>query len=125
MKWQEWKFSARLALEDRFMRWMAILVGVGVVGMSIFFLWKIIPEGRRSGVVTFHYTIYLGIDDVRPWPWILTVPGIALLFTAVDTILAFALFRQSVLVSRALMVLCAMSVIVWAIGSFFLVLINA
>ncbi len=124
MRWSEWKFSARLALQDSFIRWTAVVMFVVIFGMSAFFLWKLLPEVWRSGVITFHYNVYLGIDDVRPWAWVFMLPGAALGFALVDSLFALSLFRHHPLASRTVMALGMLSTIVWAVGTFFLMLIN-
>lgn len=124
MTWAEWKFSARLGSQDRFIRWTALATAVVLVGMSAFFLWRLLPEGWRSGVVTLHYNVYLGIDDVRPWPWLFTLPGIAAVVTVVDVLCSLGLYRQNPLASRTIMATGFITTALWAIGSFFLILVN-
>ncbi|MFA5935232.1 MAG: hypothetical protein WC787_00020 [Patescibacteria group bacterium] len=124
MRWEEWKFSARLGSQDAFLRWTSILAMFIVFAMGIFLMVRVLPEGWRSGVVTFHYNIYLGIDDVRPWPWIFAVPGAAILTIAFDVLFSLGLFRKHPLASRTMMVVALASAIAWAIGSFFLMLVN-
>lgn len=124
MTWSEWRFSAKLAWQDPFIRWMTVLSLLIFVATSFFVLWKLIPEGLRSGVLTMHYTIYLGIDDVRPWPWIFVVPGGLAAVLLVNSILSFGLFRSDALAARALTGLATAVLIIGAVSSFFLVLIN-
>lgn len=124
MRWTEWKFSARLAFQDVFIRWIAIATGLVIVGMGAFFLWRLLPEGWRAGVVTFHYSVYLGIDDVRPWPWVFVFPGAAVVLVVADVLCACSLFRKDAVASRAVMTFGFLSSILWAVGSFFLILVN-
>jgi len=120
----EWRFSAQLAWQDRFIRWMTISNLVVVIATSTFVLWKLIPEGARSGVLTMHYTIYLGIDDVRAWPWIFMIPGGLLCVQLVNLALAYGFYRTDKLAARALISLAAAVALLSAVSSFFLVLIN-
>ncbi len=124
MRWMEWKLSARLALQDHFVFWVIIALSGIIVATSLFFLWRILPEGWRSGVITMHYTIYLGIDDVRSWPWAFAIPGFALGAVALDIVMALALFKSSPLASRTLLSVALVAALLWASGSFFLTLVN-
>lgn len=124
MRWEEWKFSARLAVQDVFVRWTGLAAIIMVIGMSSFLLWRLLPEGWRSGVITIHYNVYLGIDDVRPWPWIFALPGAALIVLLVDILIAFGMFRHSALASRTIIAMGGVAAILWAIGIFFIILVN-
>jgi len=124
MTWAEWRFSALLAWQDAFIRWTTIVAATVTLAMSVFVLWKLIPEGVRSGTVTMHYTIYLGIDDVRPWPWLFAIPGGLLSVFLVNSAVSFGLYRSDALAARALAGVAVSILTIAAIGSFFLVLIN-
>lgn len=125
MRWEEWRFSARLAWQDRFVRWTTLSSVPICVGMSAFLLIRLIPEGLRTGVLSLHYTIYLGIDDVGPWPWIFLVPGGMLLLLIADGLLVYGLFRKDALAARALAGLALITSLIWAVTSFFLIAVNA
>lgn len=124
MRWEDWKFSARLGWQDPYIRWIAIasLLLVSITGGIL--LLKLLPEGWRSGVITMHYNIYLGIDDVRPWPWIFVVPSSALGATIANILLALGLFWRHGLASRTLLTAGLAVGIVWSIGVFFLIRVN-
>jgi hypothetical protein len=124
MRWEDWKFSARLAWQDAWMRWMLILSFVLLFGMTAFLLFRLLPEGWKTGVVTIHYNVYLGIDDVRSWPWIFVLPGGALLVMILDALLSLGFFRAHPLASRTLMSACLATAIIWAVGSFYLIRVN-
>lgn len=124
MTWDEWRFSAKLAWQDRCVKWLTIANASLLTVTSMFVLWRLIPEGARSGVLTYHYSIYLGIDDVRGWPWVFMLPGGGLLIFAFNTVVSLGLFRADVLAARSLSALATAILLVGSIGSFFLVLIN-
>lgn len=120
----EWRFSAKMAWQDTFIRWVTVLSALSTVTASTYMLWKLIPEGIRAGVLTLHYTIYLGIDDVRTWPWVFVIPGTMLVIFLTNSAIAFGLYRTDRVASRALVGLAAAVVLVGCISSFFLILIN-
>lgn len=124
MTWQEWKFSSRLAWRDRFMRVTTGLTVVLLVSTSGYFLFRLLPTGWKTGAVVMHYNIYLGIDEVRPWPWIFLIPGAALLLTLIDLSFSLGLFRTDHLASRVIAAVGLISITLWSIGSFFLVIVN-
>ena len=124
MTLDEWRFSARLAWQDRYVRWFTIANAALLLLSSSFLLWRLIPEGARSGVLTFHYNIYLGIDDVRSWSWIFAIPGGAAAVFLLNTSVSFGVFRNDALASRALVALATAVLVVGGVASFFLVLIN-
>lgn len=124
MKWEEWRFSTKLALQDSFVRWMTLVTLVLYSGMTTFVLWKLIPLGLRSGLLTFHYNIYLGIDDVRPWEWIFFPLGIMLGVIIVNTFFAFRIFRTDKLGARTLVALSSAVCVLWVAGMFFLTMVN-
>lgn len=124
MRWEEWKFSAQLSAQDRFIRWTVLTMAILMIGMSVFFLWRLLPEGWRSGVITYHYNVYLGIDDVRSWPWLFFWPGIAVGMAMTDLVFALGLYRRNALASRTILGVGLVATILWAVGSFFLILVN-
>lgn len=120
----EWRFSAKMAWQDPFIRWVGVFSALATFGSSGFMLWKLIPEGVRSGVLTMHYTIYLGIDDVRYWPWVFVIPGGLCAVLLGNGVIACGLYRTDKVASRALMGLAAAIILIGSVSSFFLILIN-
>lgn len=125
MRWEEWRFSARLAWQDRFVRWTSVAAAAICLVMSVFLLVRLVPEGLRTGVLSLHYTIYLGIDDVGPWPWIFLMPGGMIFALLVDGACLFGWFRRDALAARSLAGLALATTILWAVTSFFLIAVNA
>jgi hypothetical protein len=124
MKWEEWRLSAYRAWQDPFLRYTCIASGVCMLGMSGFAFFKLIPEGIRSSVLTLHYNVYLGIDDVKPWWWIVyPVIGMLVLF-CLNVVCAIGIFREHILAARALAAVTALMVLLWSLHLFFLVLVN-
>lgn len=124
MTWDAWKFSAKLAWQDRFIRIFGILCIVAFLAWTGFFIWRLVPEGLRSGVLVLHYNVYLGIDDVRSWPWILAAPFAVLGFLLADFVIAAGIYRSDAIAARALVLTGIVTAILWGISSFFLILVN-
>jgi hypothetical protein len=125
MTLDEWRFSAKLAWQDRFVRWMTVATFALAFGMSVFVLWRLIPEGLRAGVLTMHYTIYLGIDDVRTWPWIFLLPAGMMSLMSVSVLCTFGLFRRDPLAAKTLSATLLASAVLWSFSVFFLIIVNA
>lgn len=124
MTWKEWRFSAHYAWQNRFIRSMLIINGGVIFFVSAWMLWRLIPEGMRAGVLVLHSNIYLGIDEVKPWPWIFLFPiGIILAF-GVNAIAAFTVFREEELAAKTLVTVSASLTALWVLSIFFLVLVN-
>lgn len=124
MKWEEWKFSARRALQDRFISWTTAAAVVLFAAASAYFLMRVLPRGWETGAVILHYNVYLGIDEILSWPWVFAVPGAALAVLALDFIAALSIFRLDPLASRVLIILGFFSILLWTIGCFFMVRVN-
>ncbi len=124
MRWDEWRFSAKRAWQDSFVKWMTVCTVLFHVAMSAFALHALLPQGARARILTVHYTIYLGIDDVRPWQWILLLPAILLLILFVNGVVACGLFRQDKLAAKTLVAFSVLLTLVWGVNLFFLVSVN-
>ena len=124
MRLEEWRFSATLAWRDPFMRWATLACLLVAFGMTGYVLTKLIPQGLTSGVLATHYTMYLGIDDVRAWPWVFSIPAGIIALIGANAIVAAGIFRTDPLATRMLTALSCAATIVWTVGSLFLVRIN-
>lgn len=124
MRLGEWRFSARLGWHNRFIKWMTIATAIVILAMTAFLAWRLVPEGLRASVLTLHYNVYLGIDDVRDWQWIFIVPGTMAAFVIVNLAIALGIFRKNVLAAKTLVAFSAALTVLWGIGTFFLVLVN-
>lgn len=124
MTLDEWRFSARLAWQDRFIKWTALGCLFMLCAMTGFILWKLIPEVLQSHVVTLHYTVYLGVDDVRSWQWIFVLPAGLMGILAANTLCTLGLYRHDTLAAKTLSALSVAMTILWTVVSFFLVMVN-
>jgi hypothetical protein len=124
MRWDEWRFSATRAWQDHVVRWMTLVTVVFDLAIAGLFLWKIVPLAAGSGILTYHYNIYLGIDDVRAWQWMLVPTGTMIGFILLNTLVAYGVYRQDRLAARAMMLLTIFLSVLWAITLYYLVTIN-
>lgn len=124
MTWDTWKFSAKLAWQDRFLRVLGIFTLTVFLIWTGFFIWRLVPEGLRSGVLVMHYNVYLGIDDVGAWPRLILSPLMFLVLYMLDLVIAAGIYRSDAIAARALVILGSVTGILWGISSFFLILVN-
>ena len=120
----EWRFSLDVAWDDPWYRWQSVTtVAVLLLGTG-WFLWQMIPEGLRSGLLVLHYNLYVGIDEVHPWPWMLLLPGSLILVVFADLFASAFLFRRDRIASRVLLCSASLFTVLSFVGPFFLVSVN-
>lgn len=118
------KLSAQLAWQDGWVRWTFAAAAALLLVWGGFFLWRLVPEGQRAGILVYHYNPYFGIDDVRPWRWIALQPLSIGFLLVTDAIFAAGVYRHDRMAARALAAGGVALVILWVIASFFLIAIN-
>lgn len=124
MNWDELKFSFEIAWDDSWYHWQTIsTVFLAFIG-SVFFLWRLVPEGLQSGLLVFHYNLYFGIDEVQSWKWLLILPAVLFAIIGIDIIAAGHLFRKDRVMSRILLCAASLFTILSLIGGFFLITVN-
>lgn len=83
--------SGRTFFENNIVRLLLGLFGVlflVVAGILIFFI-------RPSEVLTvLHYNVYFGVDLLGAWWQVYILPGVALVFVALNTVLAYYLYTK-------------------------------
>jgi len=124
MKWEEWQFSTRMAWEDNLMKWASIGTWLVLAAMSIFASIRITIESLPSSYFVSHYTVYLGIDQVEPLPWLLALIAVPYIIITANIFLSFGFFRQDNMASYALLTLAMISAGIWCIQLYYLVKIN-
>ncbi len=116
--------SARLAWHRPWFRALTLLVVGFVLFGSIGFLVKLEPVLRESSTVVFHTNIYFGIDDVRPWYWVLLWPGAWLLTVITGILAAFGVYQRDALLAYSLMAWLLAWSCPWAIGLYYLMIFS-
>lgn len=124
MPWSAWILSAKQAWSRPLFRMTAMLSLAVMIASATFFLWRVLPARQSSGQLIFHYSIYLGIDDVRTWAWIFLLPGAGMAFVCADVALAYALYRTDAFAAQGLLyVACGWSIL-WAAALYYLSAVN-
>ncbi len=123
MPWEAFLFSARVAWQRPRFRWMTIGIVTFVVAFGLYFLWRIFPLRSHPDVVV-HYTIYLGIDEVRHWSWLLAPLLVWWGLVALDVFGAFLYYRTDPFAAWTLLVLAGAASIPWAIALYSLMQVN-
>lgn len=120
----EWRFSLDVAWDDPWYRWQTVATAFASLLGSAFFLWRMIPEGLQSGLLVLHYNLYVGIDEVQPWPWVFALPAAFLVMIAVDLLASAFLFRRDRIASRVLLCTATGFCAVALTGAWFLTVVN-
>jgi hypothetical protein len=105
-------------------RWLTILTLFLVVAMCGFYVWNTLPAARERGFFVMHYNLYLGIDDVRSWPWLFVLPLIWISLTLADIGMAFGAYRIDAHLSLSLILLAFAWSLPWSGALFYLSHIN-
>jgi hypothetical protein len=124
MKLESWVFSAKQAWQHPLCRYLALAILLLMTIGSVVFLWRVIPARRESGLLVFHYSIYLGIDDVRAWPWIFLLPGIGLVVALIDIAIAYGVYRSDRHATHGLLYLAFGWTVLWITALHYLSLVN-
>ncbi|MFA6099643.1 MAG: hypothetical protein WC750_02040 [Patescibacteria group bacterium] len=120
----EWRFNTKFAWENPFLRWLSIGLAVVLIAVSIFAVIKLIQLGLPSGYIVTHYTVYLGIDQMLPLPWLAVLISVPILVIFATMILGFILFRKDSLAGYALLALATTSTVIWSMYLYYLIKIN-
>ena len=120
----EWRFNTKFAWENPFLKWLSIVLAVVLIAVSIIATIRLVQLGLPSGYVVTHYTVYLGIDQMLPLPWVTALICVPILVIFGTMLLGFTFFRQDSLAGYALLALAATSTVIWAIFLYYLIKIN-
>jgi len=124
MRLEEWRFSARIAWENPLMKWGAILILVMLLGASIYSGIRLFSLSLPAGYVVTHYTVYLGIDQVLPAPWLILILLVPVLLVSGTISIGYVFFRQDSLAGGGLLSLAFITTLIWIIQLFHLIKIN-
>lgn len=117
-------FSAKLAWQRPVFRFTSVIPFVVCLAASIVFLLTLIPSHVRGGMLVMHYNVYLGIDEVHPWPYIIILPSVWLMMTIADLFIAYGIFRKDPQLAWSLNVLAILFALPWCFALFYLTRMN-
>ncbi|MDD2785641.1 MAG: hypothetical protein PHS79_01965 [Patescibacteria group bacterium] len=125
MTLEELRFNTRFAWENAFVKWVSFVLAVVLVTASCFAAVRLTQLGLSSGYVVTHYTVYLGIDQIMPLPWLIALIGVPILLIFATIVCGFLFFRQDGLAGYALVALAAFSTVIWILQLYHLIKINS
>jgi hypothetical protein len=120
----EWRLAYEIAWDDPWFKWQTIATCAIVMLAIAFYLVRLIPVGVRNSALVFHYNLYLGIDDVRPWPWVFAAPAYAIAAIGADIVASLIMYRHDRIASRVLLSAATVFSILAGIGAIFIILKN-
>lgn len=124
MRREAWRISARLAWQRPRFRALALLLFASVTVVNLIFLMQAVPAVRSEATAIIHYNIYLGIDDVRDWPWIFLWPALWEGMTCVGLVAALGAYQKDSLLAYGLVGWTCVWSLPWVIGLSYLLLLN-
>lgn len=124
MRWDEWRFNIRFAWENRFLKFMSLLILATLLINSTISVVRLTRAGLSSGYIVSHYTVYLGIDQILSLPWLALIVGVPILLIFATIFFSFMLYRQDSIGGFALLALAGMSSLFWSWHLYHLVKIN-
>jgi hypothetical protein len=120
----EWRLAMDIAWDDPWFKIQTVAtIGIVIAG-SFFYLLKLIPSGIHNGSLVFHYNVYLGIDDVRRWPWVFYLPSMTIGIVCADLVASFLTYRYDKIASRVLLSVATLFAVLTAVGEIFIVIMN-
>jgi len=123
INWQEWRFSFKLAWDDRKLRWTSILMLILLILATFFVLWTILSISTASVIVS-HYTVYLGIDQMISLSYFVLMLVLPIFLYTIVVFLAFLLYKYDYLAAYALVLISVLTEVIWLIQLFYLIKIN-
>lgn len=124
MQWSAWKLSARLAWSSWLYRiftfWTVLCLTFGIG----WYLARLAGVDTAQGSFVFHYTVYLGIDDVRPLAWLAIWPLLWLVMSLLGLGFAYGVYRRDRHAGLAWLALVSLSAVPWLLALHYLAAIN-
>ncbi len=120
----EWRLAFEIAWDDPWFKIQTIVTSLVVLLSAAMYLWRLIPSGVLHGSLVFHYNVYLGIDDVRTWPWVFYLPLVMMGIVGIDLAASCLVYRYDKIASRVLLTVASVFALLMAVGELFIVLIN-
>ena len=124
MKWDEWRFSTRLAWENSVIKWTSVVTLFFLIVASALALVRLLMVSLPSGYVVTHYTVYLGIDQVTAVPWLFLLVFVPILLISATILCGFSIYRKDGIAGLALVLLSAASTAIWCFHLYYLTRIN-
>lgn len=124
MRREAWSMSARLAWHRPTFRVLTILLILFVTLSNGVYLLKTVPVVQATSTVILHYNVYLGIDDVRPWPWVFLWPGVWMGASFAGILAAMGVYQRDALLAYGLLSWLLAWSVPWAMGLFYLMTFN-
>ena len=93
-----------------------IILGINALmnlSLWVFLCWQLAPTDE---LIPFHYSIYLGIDMLKPWWYLFELPLIGLIILLTNFSLAFIIYKHNRLLNYFLILasLISQCILFWA-----------
>lgn len=94
------KLSWLFFLPDRQIR-LSFIISLGLnIASWVVALWVALPYYGKAEFLALHKTIYFGVDWIGPWYELLFLPGLGLLFVAINFFISQFIWKKDEQLSR-------------------------
>jgi len=124
MPFEAWSTSASHAWQRPLVRWATVAIAIMVAAGLVFFLWRVIPQRGKGDTLVLHYNLYMGIDQLGSWLWLLLLPALWVGFLLVDLLLAYGFYQRDQQLALGLVAVALGWNLPWLILLYCLTLVN-
>ena len=116
--------SASHAWQRPLVRWATVVIAIMVAAGLAFFLWRIIPQRGKGDTLVLHYNLYMGIDQLGSWHWLMLLPALWVVCVLIDLLLAYVFYQRDQQLALGLIALAFGWTLPWLILLYCLTLVN-
>lgn len=120
----EWRFRFRLAWDDPVIRWVGLSTSLVLLAGVLYTGIRVVSSALSTGLIVSHYTVYLGIDQVVPLPWVGLVLSLPVLLVGGTLLFTFFFYRQDSTASFSLLFFSVGFTVLWLVYFFYFIQIN-
>ncbi len=107
------------------MKGVTVLVVVFMMLGISWFIARIVPlRYAGNGQLVLHYNVYVGIDALGSWGWLLVAPLVWFVMVALDLLWAFGVYREDLYQAWTFLLLAPLWSLPWIVALWHLVRIN-
>lgn len=114
--------SARLAWNRPWFRVLSLGLLTCVTSAVLLYLLNMQSIIREASTIVFHSNVYVGIDDVRSWPWMFVWPSIWWVSVVGGVLAAYGAYQRDSLLAYSLLIWFFVWSCPWVIGFYYLFL---
>ncbi len=120
-----WLFSAKRAWQDPWIKGVTVFTVVfGIIGSAWFIAHMLPLRHATHGRLVLHYSVYFGIDAIKPWGWLFALPVCWIVSVMIDVVWSLGVYREDAYQAWAILFVASISSIPWMMTLWHLIGIN-